>query len=96
MPGKIALLPPDITNKIAAGEAVERPASILKELLGNAIDARATEIFVNLEKGGQGSIKVVDNGEGMDPSDAPLAFERYATSKIRGFEESKGVWVSGS
>ncbi len=87
MAGKIALLPPDVTNKIAAGEVVERPASILKELLENAADAGATEISVNLEKGGRGSIKVVDNGEGMDSADVPLAFERYATSKIRGFED---------
>ncbi|MBI4633177.1 MAG: DNA mismatch repair endonuclease MutL [Deltaproteobacteria bacterium] len=87
MPGKIVLLPPGITNKIAAGEVVERPASILKELLENAIDAGASEVVVHLEKGGQDSIKVVDNGEGMVPSDVPLAFERFATSKIRGFDD---------
>jgi DNA mismatch repair protein MutL len=85
--GKIILLPPDLTNKIAAGEVIERPASIVKELLENAMDAGATDIMVELRKGGCGSIRVSDNGEGIDPEDAALAFSRYATSKIYHFDD---------
>ncbi len=89
--GKITLLPPEVTNKIAAGEVVERPASILKELLENAVDSGASEIVVHLEQGGRGSIRVTDNGEGMDPDDVSLAFRRHATSKIRGFDDIYSV-----
>jgi DNA mismatch repair protein MutL len=85
--GKIVVLPEDLTSKIAAGEVVERPASIVKELLENAIDAGATDITVHLERGGCGSIRIVDNGEGLDATDVPLAFERYATSKIYQFDD---------
>jgi DNA mismatch repair protein MutL len=85
--GRIVVLPEDLTRKIAAGEVVERPASIVKELLENALDAGATDITVELERGGCGSIRIIDNGEGMDPTDVPLAFERYATSKIYQFDD---------
>jgi DNA mismatch repair protein MutL len=85
--GKIVRLPDDLTNKIAAGEVVERPASIVKELLENAIDAGASDITVELENGGCGAVKITDNGDGMDPEDAVLAFERYATSKIYQFDD---------
>jgi DNA mismatch repair protein MutL len=85
--GKIVILPEDLTHKIAAGEVVERPASIVKELLENALDAGATDIIVELERGGCGSIRIIDNGEGIDSSDVPLAFERYATSKIYEFDD---------
>jgi len=85
--GKIVILPEELTRKIAAGEVVERPASIVKELLENALDAGATDISVNLERGGCGSIRIVDNGEGMAATDAPIAFERYATSKIYQFDD---------
>ena len=87
MTGKIAVLPEDLTRKIAAGEVVERPASIVKELLENALDAGATEITIELKKGGCESIRIIDNGEGIDSHDVPLAFERYATSKIYQFDD---------
>jgi len=81
--GRIQVLSDLLANKIAAGEVVERPASVIKELLENAVDAEATEIVVEIEQGGLDLIKVADNGIGMDPDDALTAFERHATSKIR-------------
>ncbi|OGP68343.1 MAG: hypothetical protein A2W27_11545 [Deltaproteobacteria bacterium RBG_16_44_11] len=83
----IVVLSEEIANKIAAGEVVERPASIVKELAENSIDAGATDIRVELEKGGCQSIKVVDNGSGIESEDVALVFERHATSKIYKFED---------
>ena len=84
---KIEVLPHDVAERIAAGEVVERPASIVKELLENALDAGASSITIGIEKGGCESIRVVDNGRGIEAADVPLAFERHATSKIRVFDD---------
>jgi len=79
----IHLLSDHIANQIAAGEVIQRPASAVKELLENAIDADATDIRVYLRDAGKELIQVIDNGKGMSPADARMAFERHATSKIR-------------
>jgi DNA mismatch repair protein MutL len=93
--GKIVTLPEALTHKIAAGEVIERPASIVKELLENAIDAGATDIRIDLLKGGCGMIRVTDNGEGLAPTDVPKAFNRYATSKIYEFDDIYKVETFG-
>ncbi len=79
---QIKILPPDLRNKIAAGEVIERPASVVKELLENSIDAESTEIRIDILYAGKRLIRVSDNGKGMDKDDALLCFERHATSKI--------------
>lgn len=83
----IELLPPHIANQIAAGEVVQRGSSIVKELLENAVDAGASKIIVKIEDGGRTLISVIDNGSGMAPEEAPKAFLRHATSKIRTAED---------
>jgi DNA mismatch repair protein MutL len=79
---QIKILPPDLQNKIAAGEVIERPASVVKELIENAIDADSTDIKIDILSGGKRLIRVSDNGIGMDREDALLCFEKYATSKL--------------
>jgi DNA mismatch repair protein MutL len=83
----IHILPEAVANKIAAGEVVERPASVVKELVENSMDADASHIQVSVEAGGKRLIRVVDDGCGMSHDDALLAFERHATSKIRSAED---------
>ena len=85
--GTIRLLPELVANKIAAGEVVERPSSVVKELVENALDAHATRITISIRHGGKSFIKVVDNGHGMDREDAELCCERHATSKIKDSED---------
>lgn len=84
---RILKLDEKTVGKIAAGEVVERPAMVIKELVENAIDAGATEIGVEIKKGGKSYLKVMDNGSGIHYDDLPLVFERHATSKIRSIED---------
>ena len=79
----IQLLPDSVANQIAAGEVIQRPASVIKELVENAVDAGATTINVLVVDAGRTLIQVIDNGKGMSDTDARLAFERHATSKIK-------------
>ena len=79
--GKINRLPPDLANQIAAGEVVERPASVVKELVENAIDAGARRLSIHVELGGKKQVRVEDDGDGMEPEDARLAIERHATQQ---------------
>ena len=83
----IKLLPDHVANQIAAGEVVQRPASIVKELMENSIDAGATKVELIIRDAGKNLIQVVDNGSGMSDTDARLAFERHATSKISTTED---------
>jgi DNA mismatch repair protein MutL len=93
--GRIHTLPMSVVNRIAAGEVVERPASIVKELLENALDARPTRIDVTLEQGGVALVRVVDDGCGMEPDDLPLAVAPHATSKLRVAEDLERIGTLG-
>jgi DNA mismatch repair protein MutL len=93
--GRIHVLSENVANKIAAGEVVERPASVVKELLENALDAGAHRIRVNIEAGGKRLIQVIDDGCGMVRDDAMLAFERHATSKIRNADDLVSIATLG-
>ncbi len=95
MTATIAILPPAVADQIAAGEVVERPASVLKELVENALDAGARHIRVELEDGGRTLLRVSDDGSGMGPADARLAIQRHATSKIRAAGDLVGVGSFG-
>ena len=92
---KIRRLPPDLANQIAAGEVVERPASVIKELVENSIDAGARRLTIAVELGGKKLIRVDDDGEGMEPEDARLAIERHATSKIRRADDLAAIATLG-
>jgi DNA mismatch repair protein MutL len=92
---RIRILPENVANKIAAGEVVERPASVVKELLENALDAGAKSIRIEVESGGKRLIRITDDGCGMNPDDSLLAFERHATSKIRGAEDLLSIATLG-
>ncbi len=87
MPDIVELLPENIANQIAAGEVIQRPASAVKELLENAVDAGATEIKLFVNDAGKALIQVIDNGQGMSETDARMCFERHATSKIKNIED---------
>src|SRR6204780_595361 len=93
--GRIHVLPEHVANKIAAGEVVERPASVVKELLENSLDAGSTRIKIQVEAGGKKLIQITDNGCGMVRDDALLAFERHATSKIKDAEDLLSVATLG-
>src|SRR5262245_35946313 len=93
--GRIHVLPDKVANQIAAGEVVERPASVVKELLENSLDAGATEIRIDTEAGGRKLIRIVDNGIGMMRDDALLAFERHATSKLADVQDLLAISTLG-
>ena len=91
----VQLLPPSVAERIAAGEVIERPSSVVKELVENALDAGATEITVVLEDGGKGLIEVLDNGCGMSPEDLTLCIERHATSKLASLDDLDHILTLG-
>src|SRR5450631_765104 len=93
--GRIRILPDQVANQIAAGEVVDRPASVVKELLENALDAGASRIRIEVEAGGRKLIRVADDGHGMNRDDALLAFERHATSKLRTTDDLLSIATLG-
>src|SRR4249920_1659504 len=93
--GRIRVLPDQVANKIAAGEVVERPASVVKELLENSLDAGAASVRIQVETGGRRLIRITDDGSGMLRDDAMLAFERHATSKLRDVKDLLSIATLG-
>jgi DNA mismatch repair protein MutL len=93
--GRIRVLPDQVANQIAAGEVVDRPASVVKELLENALDAGASRIRIEVEAGGRRLIRITDDGQGMNRDDALLAFERHATSKLRTADDLLSIATLG-
>ena len=91
----IQLLPDAIANQIAAGEVVQRPASVVKELLENALDAGATQVQLIVREAGRMLVQVIDNGSGMSETDARMSFERHATSKIRTAQDLFSIRTKG-
>ena len=92
---RIRLLPEQVANQIAAGEVIERPASVVKELVENSLDAQATRVTVEIQAGGRSLVRVVDDGFGMSRDDALLCLERHATSKIRRAEDLAAIATMG-
>src|SRR5437773_73210 len=92
---RIWILPPEVAEQIAAGEVVERPASVVKELVENALDAGARRITVETEAGGKALIRVTDDGSGMTSDEARLALQRHATSKLRSAEDLFNIQTLG-
>ena len=95
MADKIRLLPDTVASQIAAGEVVNRPASVVKEMMENAVDAGATSVTVSYRNGGKELIRVIDDGEGMSPVDARMAFDKHATSKITRIEDVYALHTFG-
>ncbi len=95
MPTRVRVLDNALVDQIAAGEVVERPASVVKELIENAIDAGATSLSIQVQEGGREMIRVTDDGSGMEPEDARLAMQRHATSKIRAFDDLASLRTLG-
>ena len=93
--GVLKVLPAQLANMIAAGEVVQRPSSVVKELMENAVDAQSTKVSVIIADAGRTLIQVIDDGCGMSPSDAVLCFERHATSKIATAEDLEGIMTFG-
>src|SRR5574344_1959177 len=93
--GNIVLLDDNTINKIAAGEVIERPASVVKEMLENSIDAGAKNVNIEVQNGGISKIRISDNGKGIEPDDMIIAFERHATSKIRQADDLEYVRTMG-
>ncbi|KKL13602.1 hypothetical protein LCGC14_2524120 [marine sediment metagenome] len=91
----IKILEPQVVSRIAAREVVQRPASVVKELVENSLDAGSTQIAVEIKDGGTGLIQVVDNGIGIPAGEVALAFDRYATSKINRFEDLSSIHSLG-
>src|SRR5262249_26560737 len=94
-PARVRVLPQDLADQIAAGEGVERPASVVKELCENAVDAGPRRIDVEIDGGGRRLVRVVDDGSGMAPDDARLALRRHATSKIASADDLWGLGTFG-
>src|SRR6478752_6564069 len=92
---RVRLLPEQVANQIAAGEVIERPASIVKELVENSLDAGATRVTVEIQAGGRSLIRVTDDGLGMNRDDALLCLERHATSKIQRAEDLSAIATMG-
>src|SRR3954463_1817178 len=93
--GKVLKLPEDLISLIAAGEVIERPASVVKELIENSLDAGATQIAVDIWGAGRTRIRISDNGDGMTPEDALLALDRHATSKLQAFDDLQRLATFG-